>query len=281
MSKSRTVFYWQTFGKIKFVEDKSVTDIHLSSIHFGIETDGQPYIHLNNLYPEHADFTQVWQELSSAYDQGIDISLMIGGAGGGWSTLFSRYTECYDLLCSLLRRHRIITGIDLDIEENVDLTQVVRFIRDIKRDFPNFIISMSPLGDSLGSNSPGMGGFSYNDILKLNLVDYYCGQFYDVFTLDSFDTCIKNGYRPDQVLMGSMNGSGPASVVQQVKNKYPTVGGVCSWEYGSQSDPLTWSTTMYNILNPSSIQTEQIQIQNQYSIMKYLPCWRHFNNIYL
>lgn len=266
----KTVFYYQTFNKSGLQVNKTVTDIHLSSIHFGVETDGQPYIHLNNLYPEHGDFGQVWQDLSSAFDQGINITLMIGGAGGGWSTMFTRYQECYDLLSSLLKRHRIITGIDLDIEEGVNLNQVVRFIHDIKRDFPHFSISMSPLGDSLGANEPGMGGFSYNDIQKLGLVDYYCGQFYDVFSLEAFEACIKNGYKPGQVLMGSMNGSGPASVVQSVKDKYPTFGGVCSWEYGTQSNPLEWSQTMYDILNPGHEARE-----NSYSLSSLLPCLRY------
>jgi len=243
------MFYYQTFTEGLNVNN-CITDIHLSSIHFGIESDGQPYIHLNNLYPEHESFKSVWTDLSIAYEKKISISLMIGGAGGGWETFLSRYSECYSLLTGLLKRHPIITGIDLDIEESVNLTQIISFIKDIKSEYPHFEISMSPLATSLQTDTSGMGGFIYKDIYKYDIVDYYCGQFYGTFDVNAFDLCIRNGYKANQILMGSINGTGQSSVINELKTKYPNIGGVCAWEYGSmsQQDALNWASIMHNIL---------------------------------
>ena len=75
-----------------------VTHIHLSSIHFGINNDGSYYIHLNDYPPNDPRFNVVWEQLKEASDLGIKIVLMVGGAGGGFTQLFSNYQEYYKLL---------------------------------------------------------------------------------------------------------------------------------------------------------------------------------------
>lgn len=56
-----------------------VTHIHLSSIHFGKEDDGQPYIHLNNYYSENSKFDKVWKDLQNVQlkDEDVGRSLAI------------------------------------------------------------------------------------------------------------------------------------------------------------------------------------------------------------
>ena len=248
----KVLFYYQTFNGLQDIlhEDPDVTDIHLSSIHFGLEQDGQPYIHLNNYYPENNKFAQVWTDLERAFDLGINVKVMIGGAGGGYQTLFERYTECYSLLRDFLIRHRIITGIDLDIEEGVDLNKVKLLMTDIKRDFPHYTIAMAPVQSSLQSDTPGMGGFVYKDLYNSPegaLIDYFNGQFYSDYSVSAYDQCIKNGYPPEKVVMGSLNGSGPAEVVHELSEKYRCFGGVYSWEYSGT--PKGWSAEMSDILH--------------------------------
>ena len=52
MSK-RIIYYYQTFvGLDKILKESVITHIHLSSIHFGKNEDGSPYIHLNDNSPD-------------------------------------------------------------------------------------------------------------------------------------------------------------------------------------------------------------------------------------
>ena len=89
-TKPKVLFYYQTFTTLKPIlyKNPDVTHIHLSSIHFGLDTDNNPYIHLNNDSPYNYTFDNVWQELEDADKLGIKIKLMIGGAGGGYASLF-------------------------------------------------------------------------------------------------------------------------------------------------------------------------------------------------
>ena len=44
---NRIIYYYQTFTGLKPILNKDiVTHIHLSSIHFGTNSDNSPYIHL-------------------------------------------------------------------------------------------------------------------------------------------------------------------------------------------------------------------------------------------
>ena len=130
---------------------------------------------------------------------------MIGGAGGGYRSLFSNYSVYYSLLKRLLTdKTGLITGIDLDIEEIVTLNDTLKLIKDIKSDFPVYDYIYVSIQFSLETDVPGMGGFCYKDILKTDLVDYFIGQFYTDYTLESFEMCVKNGYPPEKIVMGGI-----------------------------------------------------------------------------
>ena len=58
--------------------------------------------------------------------------LMIGGAGGAYTELFRDFKRYYPLLKQLLSKKTFIGGIDLDIEESVDINQVKMLIRLLK-----------------------------------------------------------------------------------------------------------------------------------------------------
>lgn len=249
----RVVFYYQTFVGLKGIlkQDPDVSHIHLSSIHFGIEADGQPYIHLNDKHPDSSSFKTVWNDLDHATALGIKVVLMIGGAGGGYSSLFSNYEAHYAQLKRLFHTHSCLSGIDFDIEEPVDLDNVKKIMLDFKKDFPLHTISFAPVQSSLQTDEPGMGGFVYKDLYLSEygkLVDYFNVQFYSDFSSEAYDQIVSNGYPSSMIVMGSLNGDGSINVISDLCKKYSDFGGVFSWEYfNTIPAPQDWANAMRNI----------------------------------
>jgi hypothetical protein len=249
----RVIFYYQTFVGLKEIlkQNPDVTHIHLSSIHFGTEDDSQPYIHLNNNHPDSSMFKDVWNDLDHAAALGIKVILMIGGAGNGYSSLFSNYDTHYSQLHRLFHTHSCLSGIDFDIEEQVDLNDVKKVMFDFKKDFPLYTISFAPIQSSLQIDEPGMGGFIYKDLYSSEygkIIDYFNVQFYSDFSVEAYDQIVTNGYPPSMIVMGSINGSGSIDTVYRLCKKYSGFGGVFSWEYFSTIPaPQDWAYAMKNI----------------------------------
>ena len=250
----KIIYYYQTFTGLKDIlyEGCPVTHIHLSSIHFGTIDDGSPYIHLNNNEPTDKVFDDVWKDLEEASSMGIKIVLMIGGVGGAYNDLFSNYSVYYPLLCDLLNKKNIIKGVDLDIEEGVDIKNVKMLIKNIKKDYKDYTISMAPVQYALQTDEPGMGGFVYKDLLKSDVgkyIDYFNGQFYSSYTCDAFMDCIKNGYNRDMIVMGMCGSDNMSADCEELKKiaSSGTIGGVFIWEYCLKSEK--WEQTMNKILN--------------------------------
>ena len=86
----RNVYYYQTFVGLKPVLENSnaVSVLNVSSIHFGKDDSGKPYIHLNNLPPNDSTFEKLWEQTKQASDKGIKIVLMVGGEAGAYNALF-------------------------------------------------------------------------------------------------------------------------------------------------------------------------------------------------
>lgn len=258
----RIIAYYQTFNGLEdiLVKNSPITHIHLSSIHFGKDPNTEdPYIHLNNLSPYHSNFNKVWNQLKQATKLGIKVKLMIGGAGGGYSTLFSNFDLYYGFLKKLLIDKQCISGIDLDIEEEVDLENVKKLMRQIKLDFGTRLsISMAPVQSSLQTDDPGLGGFIYKELLQSpegSLIDYFNGQFYSDYSLNAYESVIKNGYRSDMVVMGNLASSFPScdSEIKKIIDKYGNkFGGVFIWEYCfAPPNPGQWSRLMHSLLHPT------------------------------
>ena len=68
MNSPRIIFYYQTFSSLKPIlyPNTPVTHIHLSAIHFGMDENLQPYIHLNNDSPYSEKFDEMWEEIETA-----------------------------------------------------------------------------------------------------------------------------------------------------------------------------------------------------------------------
>jgi hypothetical protein len=260
---SKIIYYYQNFIGLDDLLSKAtipVTHIHVSSIHFGLDYDGNPYIHLNDLDPTNDEYASLWKDLKAAVKKNIKIVLMIGGAGGAYDVLFSNYDVYKKLLFDTITEHiDIISGIDLDIEEFVDIKNVIMFINDIKNKFStSFSISMAPIQQSIETDCIGMGGFCYKKLYKSNsghLIDYFCVQFYNNFDDAAFDNCVNNGYPPKMLVMGmltGMNYSNIRVVVNKLAQKYgDKFGGVYNWEYYNsppygRKNPAYWALDMYN-----------------------------------
>ena len=269
---SRIIYYYQTFCGLDkiLVKNTPVTHIHVSSIHFGLDDNMQQYIHLNDDSPYDLKFDDVWSQIEKAEKLGIKIILMIGGAGGGYSSLFENFPLYYDLLYNVIKNKPFIKGVDLDIEETTNIDDVKKLINCLVKDFgKDFIISMAPIESSLQEDNSGMGGFCYKTLLNSDEgkhINYFNTQFYDDYSLDAYDEIIKNGYEPKMIVMGTMEPN-VFDTVTEVYNKYgENFGGVYLWEYMfSKPDAYTWAKNIYNIFHPGLFAI----------IMKYLSIYKN------
>ena len=184
--------------------------------------------------------------------------LMIGGAGGAYQNLFNDFNTYYPMLKKLLYEKTFIKGINLDVEEEVSLDHLKMFIRTLKHDFPDYKLSMAPISESMISDSPGMGGFSYKELYnsyEKTLIDWYNVQCYDSFSFETYDKIIKNGYPPEKIIMGMESGQFDKTSFQEALDqvslclrKYPSMAGVYDWEYlnapPDKNDPSQWAHKM-------------------------------------
>jgi hypothetical protein len=259
---NKIIYYYQTFIGLNYLEQNNynnVSHINVSSIHFGKNEDGSNYIHLNNEIPDSNQFDSLWKEIENA-SQYCKIYLMVGGAGGAYQELFSDFENYYELLYNLIKSKSYITGIDLDIEEEVQLKDIQMLIRRIKQDFgTDFEISMAPVASSLTSDTPGMGGFVYKDLYESDegkMINHFNVQVYYDFSCDTLDSMIKNGYPNEKLVMGmisSQNINNNITEIGKIIQKYGNCGGVFNWEYfdsppGAPSRPDVWCEIMNYLL---------------------------------
>ena len=252
----RIIYYYQTFNGLDkmLYSGTPVTHIHLSSIHFGNNPDGSPYIHLNDNPPNDECFDDVWKQIKIASELGITIILMVGGAGGAFTNLFLDYDTYFPMLLMLLKQHPEILGIDLDVEEFVLLDNIKKLINDIISEMgEQFIIAFAPIPSSLETDNPGLGGFVYKDLYESNegkYIQYFNCQFYGSYQPLDYESAVNNGYSPEKVVMGMISGQDFDTALQTLKNlatEYPNMGGAFIWEYFNAPDD--WDIKVFNALN--------------------------------
>ena len=267
---NRICYYYQTFnGLDKLIENPSVVDtIIVSSIHFGNNKDGTPYIHMNDLEPSNKAFDIVWNQtklLSDKYNK--EILLMMGGAGGAYGELFKNYDVYYPMLVNTIKTHNWIKGVDLDIEEPVSISGVQKLIRDIHSDFgDSFTITMAPLASSLMSDQGGMGGFIYKDLFTSEegkFITRFNVQAYGSYNYETFESMVNNGYPADKLVLGMLSGQFNKDAfatalieIRKIVNIYGNIGGVFDWEYfdapPNPNDPSEWAKYMSEIIKPET-----------------------------
>ncbi len=251
--QNRIIIYYQTLVDLSSLLEEVkaapsnkpiLTHITLASIHFGFNSDNSPYIHLNDNDPSADKFVNVYSQLREFKKLGIKINLLIGGAGGAFERLFSNYETFYKLLKDTLGIMDFIDGFNLDIEEEVSIDNMAMFINDLNKDYPDKAIIFAPLGTSISSNEPGMGGFAYKDLIKAIpnvIIDYYNTQCYYDYSLEIFEEMINNGYNEEEIVLGMLVGQDFTEILNEIEKivkKYPNVGGVAVWEYWNA--PKDW-----------------------------------------
>ena len=134
------------------------------------------------------------------------------------------------MLKNILKSHPYICGIDLDIEENVDLNNIIKLVNTLKTDFGNtFLISFAPVAFALQKNRTGMGGFLYNDLMNAvgAKIENLNTQFYYDFSVDSYNEVIQNGYKPSQIILGmTHNNNNEFEIVNDLCKKYKDFKGI-------------------------------------------------------
>ncbi|KAF3197868.1 hypothetical protein TWF192_000651 [Orbilia oligospora] len=261
-----------------------ITHIYLAAVHIN---DPPGNIHLNDAPPDDPRYDYIWPQIRVLQQYGIKVLMLLGGAAKGSYYRLSGSDEQFEAyylpLLDIIRKYGI-DGIDLDIEERVDISVPLRLLRRLDADLgPDFILAMSPVASAMFPKpwAVGLSGFDYNDLDKLaisstrpsgKLVDWYNCQFYngwgnagDLRYYDAIATLGK--WDPSRIVLGILanpgnGGSGfvphkrITEVIRQLRTNYPNFGGVIGWEYFNAgwtdgfSEPWQWakaiSEALYN-----------------------------------
>ncbi|QSZ37400.1 hypothetical protein DSL72_009498 [Monilinia vaccinii-corymbosi] len=270
------------------------THVILAALHV-MSTPG--LIHLNDDPPDAPMYDELWTQVKSLQTAGIKVSCMIGGAAlGTWNYFNGDDNEVIPLIINLyplltyLEFHRYydpllnnfikkyhLDGIDIDIEQFVDITVALRFVKQLYNDMgPDFVITMAPVASAL-SHGGSLSGFSYSDLdaqardpnTGTPMISFYNAQFTNGWgnagNTNDYDAIIKAGWDPSRVVMlvsAAPNDAGGWVPVATLKNtigslrkKYPNFGGVNGWEYfdaGSNDglfQPYLWMSKLREALN--------------------------------
>jgi hypothetical protein len=163
----------------------------------------------------------------------------------------------------VLNSHNL-DGFDLDVEEDEEYDDIVKLIKQLRKDFgADFIITLAPVASALWPDGSNISGFDYSTLEEDHgeEIGWYNAQFYSGFarldSTDQYNAIIANGFPPGKVVAGSLTNPGSdddtfdevTSTVKKLVKKYENrFGGVAAWEYlNSQpkpDEPWRWAETM-------------------------------------
>ncbi|KAM3425064.1 hypothetical protein BST61_g7031 [Cercospora zeina] len=279
----RNLAYIQTFrrvdgGKFSMLplihNPTQITHLYISALHINPDPKG---MHLNDNHPNDTIWNNMWSEVTQLQKAGKKVMYMMGGAAPGsyprlCSGPMNTINETYYMPLYWELKYRKMDGIDLDIEEKVNINCPYALLQRLNKDFgPKFLITMSPVASELQPSGYGLGGFSYktldyyaNNSFKPNgkIVNWFNAQFYngwgDAGTPNGYNAIVKNGYPADRVVLGTLTspfngGSGWKNLttyqktIATLKANYGSkFGSVNGWEYwdagrsDSLNEPYKW-----------------------------------------
>lgn len=198
---------------------------------------------------------------------------MLGGAAKGSFTRLdassAQFEEYYAPLHDLIKLHGL-DGLDLDVEEEMSLSGVIRLIDRLKGDFgPEFIITLAPVAAALLNAEHNLSGFDYEalEVMRGDKISWYNTQFYcgwgDCSNPIMYEMVITRGWKAEKVVVGLVtnpeNGSGwvpweaLGNVLPVLLGRHPRFGGVMGWEYfnslpGGKERPWEWARAMTALL---------------------------------
>ncbi|RYP03089.1 hypothetical protein DL765_010602 [Monosporascus sp. GIB2] len=245
----------------------SATHVLIGAIH--VVTEEQGWIRLNDYTPDNPIFDHVWSDAAALQAAGVTVMAMVGGAApGSWPRLGgdeANFELYYGHLRDFVGTYNI-QGLDLDVEQSMPLSDIIRLIDRLKADFgDDFIISLAPVASALTEGGGNLSGFNYFELeaQRGSSISFYNGQFYfgwgDASSAADYEDIIDDGFPAEKVVMGQLtnpaNGNGYVDldrvlpVIQELTAENPTFGGVAGWEYfnslpGGDSAPWEWAAWM-------------------------------------
>ncbi|KAF3396748.1 hypothetical protein DPV78_007905 [Talaromyces pinophilus] len=245
-------------------QNTGLTHLILASLHLDNPTE----IHLNDNDIEGPYWDTLWPMVSSLQAEGVKVMLMMGGAArGSYANLQNDFDTYYPIILSILRNHNL-DGFDMDVEENVSESVLLRLAQQLDADMgSDFILTAAPVALSM-SNGGNLDNVSWSALDQVaissnrpngKLFNWYNTQFYDGWgtaaSTTSYDSIISAGWDPSRIVLGVLTAASagyswqPTSVlsttIASLKAKYANFGGVFGWEYGlaGESDgqtPVEW-----------------------------------------
>lgn len=242
-----------------------VTHIYIAAIHL----NGNGSITLNDDHPDSERLKPVWQDIEAAQAAGIVILGMLGGAAqGSFRRLDSSpelFEEDYRPLYTLVQNHNL-SGMDLDVEEDMSLNGIIRLIDRLRIDFgPSFLITLSPVASAMIPGRRHLSGFDYfrlealrgHEIAWYN-VQFYCG-WADASNMYHYDLMIAHGWSARKLVLGLSTAPSNAhgfvdlqrtrDVLKVLRAAYPDFAGVAGWEFfrslpGGEGHEWAWAGIM-------------------------------------
>ena len=120
----------------------------------------------------------------------------------------------------------MIDGIDLDVEEYVELSKIENLIKLIKKDFgPEFIISMAQSNMRLKPIILVWADLFTKLLTRIGeLIDYFNVNATRTVGLTAYENMINNGYPKEKIIMGSISCQDINQNLETIKSavkKYP------------------------------------------------------------
>ncbi len=249
----KRLIYYLTENNNK--HELKIYNSYVTHIHFGLFSFKNNKIYLNNLCPTDSKYDNLWFDLGISVEKNKKCVMTLDV-----ENLFENYANYYKSLCDLINNNiLIINGIDIDLENKLSLSETIKFITDIKKDFPNLILVLSTIGYSMcvkdiNTKYKNNNSWSYSLFCKMkaeNLIDYYnCNFDEDDFTMDSFEDMINNGFNESKLVMGcrsiTFDGYDNYFELNKIKKKY-NIGGTFTKYF--HNAPYKWDINVWLSLN--------------------------------
>ncbi|KAL4915619.1 PhoD-like phosphatase-domain-containing protein [Aspergillus aurantiobrunneus] len=244
-----------------------ITHVILAAFH--LNSPNPNHITLNNDPPDHSMYDELWAEVPLLQQNGIKVMAMLGGAAKGTFSCLdgdgAQFEAYYVPLLATIRRHGL-DGIDLDVEEPMSLSGIVRLIDRLKADLgEGFLITLAPVAAAL-LGIGNLSGFDYRQLeqQRAGRIAWYNAQFYNGWGPAEdprmYAAIVSQGWSPARVVYGLLTNPGNGSqgyvpqevigpVLAMLVEQYPNFGGVMGWEYfnsmpGQRDRPWEWAGQM-------------------------------------
>ena len=117
-------------------------------------------------------------------------------------------TKPSSVISTSIKDHDWVSGVDLDIEEVVELEQVKHLITTIRSDFgSDFTITMAPVAGAIKNDHPGLGGFKYKNLYTSSAgkeISWFNVQSYGSYKEDDYTAMVANGYPASLLVFGML-----------------------------------------------------------------------------